>query len=261
MKKMIVDLRGGGLLKGPGTPTSDSILGMSSAGPVNVSNAEFVIKGSSARKLGPRALNYMNRKGRLPPKRLADGGTTAPKPPAPEPAPKKDAWEENRDTARKIVQKWETGPYVPSGERSLGSIADIPDLWARASRAGRKNGGSVVMKPKPKLMNLKHRGTVMKAMAKKRAGYQTGGYVTGGANAENDETLKEAGISTVRGQAALPKRLPDPSKVRVDPAPGAGPVGKAFNALMNIATGKNQESAMYKKGGMVRGGAKRGLRC
>jgi hypothetical protein len=50
---------GGGLITGPGTDTSDSIL-------ARLSNNEFVIKAESVRRIGPRVLDYINRMGELP---------------------------------------------------------------------------------------------------------------------------------------------------------------------------------------------------
>ena len=60
---------GGGLVDGPGTETSDSI-------PAWLSKREFVVKASSVRSVGTRALAYINRFGRLPSAavRLAAGG-------------------------------------------------------------------------------------------------------------------------------------------------------------------------------------------
>ncbi|XVU22537.1 hypothetical protein ACQPZJ_35450 [Actinoplanes sp. CA-054009] len=49
----------GGAVRGPGTATSDSIAAW-------LSNGEYVIKASSAKKLGPKALDYMNSNGALP---------------------------------------------------------------------------------------------------------------------------------------------------------------------------------------------------
>lgn len=49
----------GGHVRGPGTSTSDSI-------PAVLSNGEFVIKASSARRLGYQNLSYMNSLGRVP---------------------------------------------------------------------------------------------------------------------------------------------------------------------------------------------------
>jgi hypothetical protein len=46
-------------IKGPGTGTSDDI-------PAMLSNGEFVVKASSAAKIGDKALNHMNRTGRVP---------------------------------------------------------------------------------------------------------------------------------------------------------------------------------------------------
>ena len=46
-------------IKGPGTTTSDSV-------PAMLSRGEFVIKASSAAKIGDKALNHMNRTGRVP---------------------------------------------------------------------------------------------------------------------------------------------------------------------------------------------------
>jgi hypothetical protein len=59
----------GGLLKGPGTGTSDDILGvdrLSKQATAWVSNGEYVIKESSVRKLGVGVLDYINQVGRLP---------------------------------------------------------------------------------------------------------------------------------------------------------------------------------------------------
>ena len=50
-------------IKGPGTTTSDSV-------PAMLSKGEFVVKASSAAKIGEKALNHMNRTGRIPMKML-----------------------------------------------------------------------------------------------------------------------------------------------------------------------------------------------
>lgn len=71
----VVDLRRGGKIRGPGTGTSDSIVGLSSAGPVKVSNGEFVIKAKSAAKLGMEKLQHINKHGKLP--RMQLGGDAA----------------------------------------------------------------------------------------------------------------------------------------------------------------------------------------
>ena len=61
MAVMVRDYRRGtrARIKGPGTTTSDSI-------PADLSRGEFVIKASSAAKIGDKALDYMNRTGRIP---------------------------------------------------------------------------------------------------------------------------------------------------------------------------------------------------
>jgi tape measure domain-containing protein len=56
---------GGGRLQGPGTPTSDSIL-------MRGSVDEYVVKASSAQRVGYGVLDYINRMGDLP--KFADGG-------------------------------------------------------------------------------------------------------------------------------------------------------------------------------------------
>jgi len=50
-------------IKGPGTGTSDDI-------PAMLSDGEYVVKASSAAKIGDKALNHMNRTGRIPMKAL-----------------------------------------------------------------------------------------------------------------------------------------------------------------------------------------------
>lgn len=57
----------GGSVSGPGTSTSDSI-------PMNLSNGEFVIKASSAKRIGLANLNAMNSSGRIP-GHMAKGGS------------------------------------------------------------------------------------------------------------------------------------------------------------------------------------------
>ncbi len=57
----------GGHVDGPGTETSDSI-------PARLSKNEYVIKASSAKKLGPNALDYINEYGAIPPGYKAGGG-------------------------------------------------------------------------------------------------------------------------------------------------------------------------------------------
>jgi hypothetical protein len=59
---------GGGLVRGPGTSTSDSIHAL-------LSNGEFVIREAAVRNIGADMLAYINRLGRLPAlARFADGG-------------------------------------------------------------------------------------------------------------------------------------------------------------------------------------------
>lgn len=68
-------LAGGGLLRGPGTGTSDAILGVdpqTKRATAWVSNGEFVIKAASVAKLGTQTLDYLNEFGQLP--RRAEGG-------------------------------------------------------------------------------------------------------------------------------------------------------------------------------------------
>jgi hypothetical protein len=69
----MLDITAGGLLRGPGTGTSDGILGLSSSGPVDTSNGEFVINARQTRKHLPllQAIND-GRDG------LAGGGLTGP---------------------------------------------------------------------------------------------------------------------------------------------------------------------------------------
>ncbi len=55
----------GGLIRGPGTGTSDSI-------PALLSNGEYVIRAAAVRKLGKNALDLLNRG--IPIPRFADGG-------------------------------------------------------------------------------------------------------------------------------------------------------------------------------------------
>lgn len=52
-------LAGGGFVEGPGSDTSDSI-------PAMLSDGEYVVRARSVRKLGTRALNYLNKYGELP---------------------------------------------------------------------------------------------------------------------------------------------------------------------------------------------------
>jgi TP901 family phage tail tape measure protein len=67
-------LAGGGLIKGPGTGTSDSILGMVAPGfadggmPIRVSNGEYIIKADTVKKYG---INFMDN---LNAQKFADGG-------------------------------------------------------------------------------------------------------------------------------------------------------------------------------------------
>lgn len=75
----------GGWLKGPGTSTSDSILGLdrlTGQATAWVSRDEYVIRAASAARLGPQTLDYINEFGRLPrsapyqpPVRRAGGGS------------------------------------------------------------------------------------------------------------------------------------------------------------------------------------------
>jgi hypothetical protein len=73
----------GGLLKGPGTGTSDSILGIdrrTKQAMAWVSNDEYVIKAASVARLGKQTLDYINAFGELPDltlPRRAEGGMIA----------------------------------------------------------------------------------------------------------------------------------------------------------------------------------------
>lgn len=53
------NFKNGGKVKGPGTGTSDSIK-------ANLSNGEYVVKASSAKKIGDQALHEMNKTGVMP---------------------------------------------------------------------------------------------------------------------------------------------------------------------------------------------------
>ncbi|MCQ8831754.1 phage tail protein [Streptomyces malaysiensis] len=64
---------GGGLIQGPGTGTSDSILGLFANGPARVSNAEYVVRAAAVAKYGVGFMDAVNA-GRLP--RFAKGGLT-----------------------------------------------------------------------------------------------------------------------------------------------------------------------------------------
>ncbi|WP_432185384.1 phage tail tape measure protein, partial [Streptomyces tendae] len=68
----------GGYIQGPGTGTSDSILGLFASGaPAMVSNSEYVVRAASVRKYGVELLDALN-EGRLPLLgRLASGGSTS----------------------------------------------------------------------------------------------------------------------------------------------------------------------------------------
>ncbi|RCK68263.1 phage tail tape measure protein [Desertihabitans brevis] len=61
----MVSALGGGMLSGPGGPTDDKLLLLGS-------NREYMIRASSADKIGKRDLDYINQHGRLP--RYRDGG-------------------------------------------------------------------------------------------------------------------------------------------------------------------------------------------
>ncbi|MFI6307450.1 hypothetical protein ACIBCH_36665 [Amycolatopsis thailandensis] len=65
-----LDIRGGGRISGPGTGTSDSILAMSSRGPVGVSNREFVVNAEDTERTLP-LLRFINAGGL---RGYADGG-------------------------------------------------------------------------------------------------------------------------------------------------------------------------------------------
>lgn len=56
----------GGLIVGPGTATSDSIPAFAPGGPIRVSNGEYIVRGSTVRKLGVHTLDQINTTGRLP---------------------------------------------------------------------------------------------------------------------------------------------------------------------------------------------------
>ncbi|MHB9857607.1 phage tail protein [Streptomyces sp. YIM S03343] len=66
----------GGFVQGPGSGTSDSILGYMGSGAVAaVSNTEYVMKAAAVRKYGVKMMDALN-EGRLPIARLARGGVT-----------------------------------------------------------------------------------------------------------------------------------------------------------------------------------------
>jgi hypothetical protein len=63
LSKQVPRLATGGLIKGPGTGTSDSIrasLGYAGGGSIRVSNGEYVVKASSVRDYGVAAMNAVN---------------------------------------------------------------------------------------------------------------------------------------------------------------------------------------------------------
>lgn len=64
----------GGLLKGPGTKTSDSILGMTETGPVALSDQEFVVNAADTQRTLP-LLEHINAGGKVP--GFASGGQLA----------------------------------------------------------------------------------------------------------------------------------------------------------------------------------------
>ncbi|HEY3513565.1 MAG TPA: hypothetical protein VGL36_30595, partial [Kribbella sp.] len=55
----MVDIRGGGLLRGPGSGTSDSIMGWSSRGPAAFSDTEFVVNAKDTKRALP-LLEFIN---------------------------------------------------------------------------------------------------------------------------------------------------------------------------------------------------------
>lgn len=64
----------GGLIRGPGTSTSDSIPAITTNGrPIMLSNEEYIIRGAAVRKLGVHTLDQINATGALP-MRYAGGG-------------------------------------------------------------------------------------------------------------------------------------------------------------------------------------------
>ncbi|MEV5031646.1 tape measure protein [Sphingobium sp. LMC3-1-1.1] len=69
---------GGGLLRGRGTGLSDSITTIGPRGPIMLSDGEFIVKASSAKKIGAQALTYMNQFGEVPAVTRAGGGPIAP---------------------------------------------------------------------------------------------------------------------------------------------------------------------------------------
>ncbi|MFB6776487.1 phage tail protein [Streptomyces sp. NPDC056352] len=64
---------GGGMIHGPGSSTSDSILGMFANGPARVSDSEYVVRAAAVRKYGVGVLNALNA-GRLRLPGFAKGG-------------------------------------------------------------------------------------------------------------------------------------------------------------------------------------------
>jgi hypothetical protein len=64
---------GGGMISGPGSSTSDSILGMFANGPARVSDSEYVVRAAAVRKYGVGVLNALNA-GRLRLPGFAKGG-------------------------------------------------------------------------------------------------------------------------------------------------------------------------------------------
>ncbi|QDC37105.1 tape measure protein [Sphingobium fuliginis] len=72
----------GGLLRGRGTGLSDSIMTIGPRGPIMLSDGEFIVKASAAKKIGAQALTYMNQFGEVPAVTRAGGGPIAPFSPA-----------------------------------------------------------------------------------------------------------------------------------------------------------------------------------
>lgn len=144
------------------------------------------------------------------------------------------------------------------------------------NRAGYKGGGEIVAEYESKGREL---APSMKDATYKKGGgirgYQLGGSLGPSRNLYEEEGLlpeiKRASISSPAAPspvvAATPAVLPDmtmqdPSKVKVDPAPGSSIFGRAFTGGMNMLQRRTDPLRPYKKGGLVVGGKdKKGLRC
>lgn len=104
-------MAGGGHIDGPGTETSDDI-------PVMASKNEYMVKAASAKKIGRRGMDYINKYGELPALPLAEGGEVG----WPFPTTAAKAW-------------------IPSQEWAMSRVTPPIGSWPRSPSAQRGDSG------------------------------------------------------------------------------------------------------------------------